>query len=54
MKSISYDVKKDNISIFSNLFKMLENTIPNSNLKVIDSYEEILKVNGSMIYVKQE
>lgn len=41
MKSISYDVKEKNINLFSNLLKMLENTIPNSKLKTIDNYEDI-------------
>ena len=41
MKSISYDVKNTNINIFSDLFKQLENTIPNSKLKSVDNYEDI-------------
>ncbi len=41
MKSISYDVKNDNVNIFSNLFKILKNTIPNSSLKVITTYKDV-------------
>ena len=41
MKSISYDVKNKNINLFSNLLKMLENTIPNSKLKTIDNYDDV-------------
>lgn len=41
MKSISYDVKNTPINVFSNLFKNLENTIPNSKLKTVDCYEDI-------------
>lgn len=41
MKSISYDVKEKNLNLFSNLLKMLENTIPNSKLKTIDNYKDV-------------
>lgn len=41
MKSISYDVKNKNVNLFSNLLKMLENTIPNSKLKTIDNYDDV-------------
>ncbi|MEG0826227.1 MAG: spore germination protein [Bacilli bacterium] len=41
MKSISDDVKNKHLSMFSNLFKMLENTIPNSKLKQIETYQDV-------------
>lgn len=41
MKSVSKDVKEDNISIFTNLFKNLQNTIPNSKLKILDKLDDV-------------
>lgn len=57
MKSISYDIKNDNLNIFSNLFKILKNTIPNSTLKVIENYEDVFLylANGfTCIFIDKE
>lgn len=40
MKSVSFDVKED-IGLFTNLFNYLENTIPNSKLKIIETYDDV-------------
>lgn len=41
MKSISEDVKLDKVNFFTNLFKSLENTIPNSKLKVLNNLSDV-------------
>lgn len=40
-RSISADIKNKKINIFENLFKYLTNTIPNSKMKIIETYEDL-------------
>ena len=38
-KTLSVEVRKENV--FNDLFKYLENTIPNSKIKTVDNYEDL-------------
>lgn len=41
IKSISQDIKHKKMICFENVFNMLNNTIPNSKIKIIDTYEDV-------------
>lgn len=40
-KSLSYDVRSKSFHLFDRVFSSLQNTIPNSKLKLTDQYEEL-------------
>lgn len=40
-KSLSFDVKNKKSNLFENLFKYLENTIPNSKLITVENYDDM-------------
>ena len=41
LKSITKDIKRKKIINFENIFEMLKNTLPNSKVKIIDTYEDV-------------
>lgn len=57
MKDVSDYVKNKKKSIFENLFDSLENSIPNSHLSIIDTYEDVyyfLSSGYTVIFVDRE
>ena len=40
-KSLSQDVKNKKKTLFENIFDYLENTIPNSKIKIVETYDDI-------------
>ncbi len=40
-KSLTYDIKNKTINIFKNIYKTLENTVPNSKVKPVNNYDQL-------------
>ncbi len=56
-KSLSYDIKNKTTTIFTNIFKNLQNTIPNSKLKIVKDYKDVfyfLSSGFTLIFVDGE
>ena len=47
LRSITFDVKQNGISFFSNIFSTLKNTIPNSNMTIIKKYNDLFSYLSS-------